>query len=89
MIRAIPLLALALLAGCGDPIAGCDAAGADCCTSDDDCADHYGEVFPFCVTPGRQTGICAECLTGDDCDVYEVCREDPVIGAFCVDRDAP
>ncbi len=76
-------------AGCaGSPVAGCDEPGRDCCSTDSDCADWYGPVFPYCLTPGDKTGICAECVTGDDCGVYEVCREDDTIGAYCVDRDA-
>lgn len=87
---ALSLLTWLLLAGCGaSPIEACAEQDIDCCTRDEECAEYYGSTFPYCVNPGKNSGICAECLSGDDCDVYEVCRDDPVIGGFCIDREAP
>jgi hypothetical protein len=73
---------------CKDPVADCDVEGKDCCVSDEECVGWFGDAFGRCATPGRKTGICAECVTGDDCSTYEVCVEDEVLGAFCESRDA-
>lgn len=81
------LLITFLLACAGTPVERCDVEDVDCCTDDAQCAEVYGDAFPYCVDPGAKTGICAQCLTGDDCDVYEICADDPVLGAVCAPRD--
>ena len=79
---------LLVVLGCGaNPVEQCEVEGADCCRIDEECFEAYGDVFPYCVEPGAKSGICAQCLTGDDCGVYDICVDDPVLGKVCTPRD--
>jgi Cys-rich repeat protein len=71
------ILILTLIAcGGGNPIDKCDSMSIDCCGADADCADFYGNLAPFCTTPGDTTGVCAECIDDSDCASGEVCDLD-------------
>lgn len=86
MIRFFPMLLL-LTSACVDPIENCEVTGLDCCTSDAQCEDTYPSQFPFCHASGDTTGVCAECQTAEDCDVYETCLIDSTLGGFCYDPE--
>jgi hypothetical protein len=41
--------------------------GIDCCTTDARCRSDYGDERPYCIEPGRHTGVCSECRADYDC----------------------
>ena len=82
MTRLFPIF-LFLAPACADPIENCEVPGLDCCTTNAQCVDTYASLFPFCHAPGENTGVCAECQTAEDCDVYETCLIDATLGGFC------
>lgn len=65
--------------------------GVSCCTTDARCRADFGEEFPYCVDPGRHTGVCSECARDEHCQRDQHCdfgrRRDFGRGNFgvCVD----
>jgi hypothetical protein len=73
----------AFLACNSNPIEKCGVMSVDCCTADSQCLDYFGSEFQYCYFPDESTGVCAECLTDNDC-VLGKCLDDGVVGALCV-----
>ena len=78
------------LTGCPDladtkPLRTCDAADetVDCCTDADQCVAFFGGEFPYCATPGLETGRCVECTLDEHCTLDSYCVLDAPSGPFC------
>ena len=80
------LLLLPLLGACDNvhAIRTCKSETSDCCSSDDQCAEYYGEYFIFCLNPqDDEGGQCVECTTDVHCGLAGRCVEDEVLGRYC------
>jgi len=86
----LTVLLLLLATGCVDTVdtrdlRRCDAQDptVDCCSEPEQCVAYFGGQFPYCATPGEQTGRCVECTIDEHCDLDSYCVQDFPSGPFC------
>jgi len=65
-----------MIVGCqSNPIDSCPAdLEIDCCATDSDCLTYYGDILPYCLNPGSETGTCSECSDDSHCAQDEYCE---------------
>lgn len=89
-LRRLLLVAVLCTAGClpgtdTQALRRCDADDptVDCCSDADECLTYYGSDFPYCATPGDETGRCVECTIDEHCDLESYCEITAPQGPFC------